>query len=272
MANVLQHTLELIELWARRQAPDPADAARILTLAQHVEEEHKSTQSIQALSWRLTEELSRKLGQRLAADLALCRCRSAAASISHCSRELLEQICGHIGASVKPLFLLGSLGASRTLLDAWDLLPGGSAVLVPQHNSEHLKIDMATSARCLPRGMSWANPGRLLAYLAEGARRAPINGGSVLVPAPEIFVALSAPLVIQQSSTDSLTFCAAAYQSVAAGTWQRAEEIAQALGHGGAPLQAALQLKIEGWLGLQVPPTRRVTMAVRRLLAHEGHG
>ncbi len=266
MPSEQAHTLELIDLWSRQPVADAVDAERALVLTRHVEEEHRSTQRLQALAWRLAERAHASLGREIPAKLSLCRCKSAAASISHRSREVLDIISTQVVRHDGPLCLLGSLGSSRSLFDAWDVLAGATGLLIPLNGDTAVLGRVADFGAA--RGLRGISPTRLAEHLLAGSREVPLNGGTVHVPLPEVLVALTSPLVTAQPSIDSLIFCTAARQAVDRGAWQHAEEICRRLGKNGSPMQAVLKIGIEHWLGLQVPAVARLSGAVRRFLEH----
>ena len=65
---------------------------------------------------------------------------------------------------------------------------------------------------------------------------------------------------------ECLIFCAAARAAVEAGSWSDTLRLAPMIEASPAPLEAAYQLGIDRWLGINVSPPRRAVFALRRLL------
>ena len=94
--------------------------------------------------------------------------------------------------------------------------------------------------------------------------------GTVVIEAAErsgsLITARTAGSANQTGDIECLIFVAAAHAAARADGWNDAVKIAPRLGPKNAPLDTAMRLGIDKWLGLNVSAPRRAVLALRRLL------
>ena len=254
----------MVELWARREEPETTDIRRALHTAKVLEEDPSSPTHLRAFAWHLAVDMHKAVGWNLPTDLSLASCRAAAASLSHASSLLVADISEQVHGVSSPVLLLGALGAGRSIFGRWDLVPASGAVLV----ALDLEENGQPSATNLPtnHGIHWASPGHLREVYQDHASLAALNGDQVLLPDPALIVGRSMSRHLGPEDPEALIFCGAARAAANDGAWADVTQIAKALGHRDLPIELAVQLGIDGRLGLEVGRARRSVMALRRFI------
>ena len=254
----------MVELWARRDEPQTADIRRALHAAEVLENDASSPTHLRAFAWHLAVESHQAVGWDLPADLNLASCRAAAASLSHSASLLIDQITEQVHGLAIPVLLLGAFAASRSIFGRWDLLPASGSLLVSLDLEEEGRPDGAN----LPEihGIRWVAPGRLREVYENHASPAALNGDQVLVPNAELIVARSTSRGLGPEDPEALIFCGAALAATNDGAWADVTRIAKTLGHRDSPIEIAVELGIDGRLGLEVGRGRRLSMALGRFL------
>ena len=255
----------MVELWARREEPETADIRHAVHAAKVLENDPSSPTHLRAFAWHLAVESHEAVGWDLPSDVSLASCRAAAASLSHASSLLIDKITEQVHGIASPVLLLGAFAASRSVFGRWDLLAASGTVLVSLDPEEEGRTDGAD----LPKthGIRWVAPGRLRDVYEKHASPAALNGDQVLVPDPELIVARSTSRGLGPEDPEALIFCGAAFAAAADGAWADVMRIAKSLGHGSAaPFELAVELGIDGRLGLEVGRARRSMIALRRLI------
>ena len=254
----------MVEIWARKDEPETADLQRVLHAAQALENDPSSPVHLRAFAWHLAVETHRAVGWDLPANTSLASGRAAADSLSHSASLLMEEIAEQIHGVASPVLLLGALAGSRSVFGRWDLLPASGALLVSLDPDEKGRPDGAH--RSDVHGVHWAAPGKLRKVYEKHATPTTLNGDQVLVPNPELVAARSTLRPLRPEDPETLLFCGAALAAAPSGRWPNVLRISKFLGHGFAPLEAAVQLGIEDRLGLEVSRAQRSMLALRRLL------
>ena len=254
----------MVDLWARREEPETADIRRALHAAKVLENDPSSPTHLRAFAWHLAVEIHNSVGWDLPADLSLATCRAAAASVTHASSLLVTEVAELVHGIGSRVLLLGPLADSRSIFGRWDIVPAAGAVLV----ALDLEENGQPSATALPtnHGIHWASAGRLREVYEKSASPAALDGDQVLVCGPEIVAARGAARGVGPEDPEALVFCGAAVAADKDGAWAEVTQIAKVLGHPGAPIEAAVQLGIDGHLGLEVGRARRSLMALRRFI------
>ena len=254
----------MVDLWGRREEPETADIRRTLHAARVLENDPTSPTHLRAFAWNLAVEIHKSVGWDLPADLNLASCCAAAASVTHASSLLISDISEQVHGLPNPVLLLGALGAGRSIFGRWDLVPASGAVLV----ALDLEENGQPSATNLPtnHGIHWASPGHLREVYEDHASLAALNGDQVLLPNPALIVGRSMSRHLDPEDPEALIFCGAARAAANDGAWADVTQIAKALGHRDLPIELAVQLGIDGRLGLEVGRARRSVMALRRFI------
>lgn len=264
MAIETRYLTSLVDLSQRRHAPASADLQRGLHLARLFEADPSTPISFRSLAWHVIRESHAAAGWEMPDGERFPACCGAAASAKHACALLIHDIADHIATIQGPVIVLGALAASRSVFGDWNVIPATGAFLVP--------LDATTAdlpAAALYRssiGVKWGTSGRLRNLLVEHSTPAELAGLDVLIPSPELITARTAGCSDDPGKIECLIFLAAASESVRLGTWGDALAIAPHLGRHSTPLETAVRLKIDRWLGLKVPLPRRAYFALRRLL------
>ena len=254
----------MVELWARRDEPQTADIRRALHAATVLENDPSSPTHLRAFAWHLTVESHEAVRWDLPSDVNLASCRAAAASLSHASSLLIDQITEQVHGIAGPVLLLGAFAASRAVFGRWDLVPAGGTLLVSLDIEEEGRPDGAD----LPEihGVRWVAPGKLREVYEQHASPAALDGDQVLVPDPELIVARITSRGLGPEDPEALIFCGAALAAADDGAWADVMRIAKSLGHRDSPFELAVELGIDARLGLEVGRARRSMIALRRLI------
>ena len=109
-------------------------------------------------------------------------------------------------------------------------------------------------------------PGRLRDVYEEHATPAALDGDQVLVPDPELIVARITSRGLGPEDPEALIFCGAALAAANEDSWADVMRTAKSLGHHDSPFELAVELGIDGHLGLEVGRARRFSMALRRFI------
>jgi len=253
----------MIEIWARKEEPESADLRRAVHAAAVLEGDPSSPTHLRAFAWRLVVETHQLVGWDLPSDVSLASCRAAAASVNHASSLLIADISEQVHGVASPVLLLGALGAGRSVFGRWDLVPAGGALLISLDLDD--ENGATSTAFSDAHGIRWAVPGRLRDMYEANSSPAALNGDQVLVPRPALVAARSPYRTLRPEDPETLLFCGAALDAASAGHWPEVMRMARSLGHGSAPLELAVQLGIDGRLGLGVGKARRSMFALRRL-------
>ena len=264
MSIAIRHIRAMIEIWARKDAPETGDLRQALHTANLLEDDTSSPTHLRAFAWRLAVETHEAVGWDLPPDLNLASCRAAAASLSHSASLLIDQIAEQIHGITSPLLLLGPWAASRSLFGRWDLLPASGALLVSfDPNQAGLPEAPGLGAA---QGTRWASPGRARGVFEEHAFPATLNGDRVLLPDAELIAACSISRGLDLEDPEALIFCGAALDAAYDGAWSEVTRIAQALGHSDSPIALAVELRFDRHLGLEIGRVQRSMFALRRLI------
>jgi hypothetical protein len=252
----------MVEIWARRDEPETADLQRALHIAKSLENNPSTPVHLRAFAWHLVVESHDSVGWSLPKDADFASCRAAAASLSHSASLLTDDISEQVQGVASPVLLLGAFAASRSVFGRWDLLPANGALLVSLDLEEEGRPDGTD----LPEihGIRWAAPGRLRELYERHSSPASLDGGTALIPNPELVAARSKYRPLRPEEPETLLFCGAALAAAVGGRWAEVNRLARKFGHPSAPLEFALQLGIDDRLGLEVSRHRRVSLAVRR--------
>jgi hypothetical protein len=253
--------LEILDLWPRCLASDAEAGERAHQLAHLIGSDRATTVTLRSLAWHLVLVSHRSAGLEAPSGALLAPCASAAASAGHASQLVLDELLGQLPAREGRVLLLGPLAASRVLLGRWDVLPAQGAVLVAldRPSPAPSAATVATAS-----GVRWAAPGPVGELAAASAHTDRVGAREVVLPSPELLAVLSARQALSAHELDTVVFCAAARATVAAGAWERALELAAALGTAETPTDAASRLGVDAWLGLKVPMLSRLSSVVRR--------
>ncbi len=254
----------MVELWARREEPQTADIRRALHTAKILENDPSSPTHLRAFAWHLAVESHQAVGWDLPSDVSLASCRAAAASLSHSASLLIDEITEQVHGIASPVLLLGAFAAGRSVFGRWDLVPASGTLLVSLDLEEEGRPDGAD----LPEihGVRWVAPGKLRDVYEQHASPAALDGDQVLVPAPELVVARITSRGLGPEDPETLIFCGAALAAADDGAWADVMRIARSLGHRDSPFELAVELGIDGRLGLDVGRGRRSVMALRRFI------
>jgi hypothetical protein len=258
----LLHTL--VEIWFRRNEPETADVRRVLHAAEVLEDDPSSPTHLRAFAWHLAVETHRAVGWDLPADVRIASCRAAADSLSHATSLLIDEITEHVGGTSSPVLVLGAFAGSRAVFGRWDLLPARGALLVSLDRGQEGRSEGPELSEI--RGIRWTAPGKLRRLYERHASPTTLDGDQVLVPSTELVAARSNSRALRPDDPAALLFCGAAFTAASAGRWQEVMHIAKSLGHASAPLEAALQLGLEGLLGIEVGRLKRAMITAARLL------
>lgn len=249
----------IVEIWARKDEPETADLRRVLHAADVLEGDPSSPTHLRAFAWRLVIETHEAAGWDLPSDVSLASCRAAADSLSHACSLLMSDVAAQIHGIGSPVFLLGGLADSRSVFGRWDFVPTDSAVLVALSSQDegHLgSVDLPTTA-----GIRWASPDRHRELYEEYAMPAALNGGQVLIPRPELVAARAADRSLRPEDPAALVFSSAAHT---AGDWGEVNQIAKRIGRATAPTEAAMELGLDSYLGLEAGGVKRWLSPLRR--------
>ena len=264
MPIAIRHIQTMVEIWARKDEPETADLQQALHTAKVLENDPSSPTHLRAFAWHLAVESHEAVGWDLPSDVSLASCRAAAASLSHASSLLINQITELVHGIASPVLLLGAFAASRSVFGRWDMVPAGGTLLVSLDLEEEGRPDGAD----LPEihGIRWVAPGRLRDVYEEHASPAALDGDQVLVPDPELIVARSTSRGLGPEDPEALIFCGAALAAANEDSWADVMRTAKSLGHGSVPFELAVELGIDGRLGLEVGRAQRSLIALRRLI------
>jgi hypothetical protein len=252
----------MVEIWARKDELETADLKRVLHAASALEDDPSSPTHLRAFAWHLVVETHRAAGWDLPSDVSLASCRAAAASLSHASSLLINEISEQVHGVEGPVLLLGALGASRSAFGRWDLLPADGAFLIALDDEDEATSTTLSEAH----GIHWAAPGRLRSIYGANSFPVALNGDQVLVPLPALVAARGASRALRPEDPEALLFCGAALEAASSDSWPEVMRIAKSLGNGTAPIDLAVQLGIDTRLGLEVGKVRRSMLALHRLL------
>ncbi len=264
MAVGIKHIMSLVELSERRHEPASADLQRGLHHARAFEADPSTPIALRSLAWHVITESHTAAGWPMPDGERFPSCCGGAASAQHGCAMLMQDIAEQVATVEGPVLLLGALAASRSVFGDWNTLPAAGAYLVP--------LDGAASGRPpadvyrSPVGVKWGSPGDLRDVFVKHSTAAELAGIEVLIPTPELITARTAACANQPDNLECLIFTAAAHAAVKSGTWNQAVRIAPQLGPKNAPLETAMRLGIDRWLGLRVSAPRRAALALRRLL------
>lgn len=263
MSVAIRHIRAMIEIWTRKDEPETDDLRQALHIAKLLEDDPSSPVHLRAFAWNLAVETHAAVGWDLPPDLNLASCRAAAASLSHSSSLLIDEITQQIHGVSGPVLLLGPWAASRSLFGRWDLLPATGALLVSfDPNEEGLPEAPGLGAT---RGVRWASPGRGRGVYEEHAFPAHLNGDQVLLPDAELIAACSISRGLGIEDPEALIFCGAALDAAYDGAWSEVTRIAMAMGHSDSPVAIAVELRFDRHLGLNIGRVQRIKFALRRL-------
>ena len=254
----------MVEIWARKDEPETADLQRILHAAEVLENDPSGPTHLRAFAWHLAIETHKAVGWDLPSDVSLASCRAAAASVSHSASLLIGEIGEQVHGIANPVLLLGAFAGSRSIFGRWDLLPASGALLVSLDLEQEGRSDGVGLSEI--HGVRWVTPGRLRSVYEKHASPAALNGDQVLVPRPELVAARSTVGPLRPEDPETLLFCGAAFAAASSGQWPNVVRIAKSLGHGYAPVEAAVQLGVEARLGIEVSKVQRSMLALRRLV------
>ena len=252
----------MVEIWARKDELETADLKRVLHAAGTLEDDPSSPTHLRAFAWHLVVETHRAAGWDLPSDVSLASCRAAAASISHASSLLINDISEQVQGVAGPVLLLGALGASRSVFGRWDLLPADGAFLLALDDEDEATSTNLSEAH----GIHWAPPGVLHSIYGANSFPVALNGDQVLAPLPVLVAARTASRALRPEDPEALLFCGAALEAASSDSWPEVMRIAKALGNGTAPIDLAVQFGIDTRLGLEVGRARRTMLALHRLL------
>jgi len=264
MAVGIKHIMSLVELSQRRHEPASADLQRGLHHARVFEADPSTPIALRSLAWHLITESHAAAGWPMPDGERFPSCCGGGASAQHGCAMLMQDIAEQVATIDGPVLLLGALAASRSVFGNWNILPAAGAFLVP--------LDGAAAGRPpadvyrSPVGVKWGAPGDLRDVFAKHSTTTELAGVEALIPTPELITARTAGCANQPDNLECLIFVAAARATVQAGTWKEAVSIAPRLGPKNAPLDTAMRLGIDKWLGLNISAPRRAALALGRLL------
>jgi hypothetical protein len=266
MAVGIQHVMSLVELSQRRHAPRSADLQRGLHHARVFEADPSTPIALRSLAWQVITESHAAAGWPMPDGERFPSCCGGAASAKHGCAMLMQDVAEQVSTIDGPVLLLGALAASRSVFGDWNTLPASGAFLVPldADAGNRPPADVYRS----PVGVRWGAPGDLRKVFARRSTKVELSGVEVLIPTPELITARTAGCANQPVDLECLIFVAAAHASVLAGKWADAVSIAPRLGPKNLPLDTAMGLGIDRWLGLKISAPRRAAIALRRLLGH----
>jgi hypothetical protein len=264
MSIAIRHIRAMVEIWARKDEPETGDLRQAIHIAELLEKDSSSPTHLRSFAWHLTVETHEAVGWDLPPDLNLASCRAAAASLSHSASLLIDEIVNQVHGNSRPVLLLGSFAASRSLFGRWDLLPGGGALLVtfdPNEKGLPEAPGLGTA-----HGIHWASPGHARGVYEEHAFPAALNGDRILLPDAELIAACSISRGLGLDDPEALIFCGAALEAAYDGAWSEVTRIAKALGHPDSPVEIAVELRFDRHLGLEIGKVQRSIFALRRLI------
>jgi hypothetical protein len=268
MALETRHATSLIELCSRRGEPASADLQRGLHLARLFETDHSVPLAYRSLAWHVITDSHQAAGWAMPEGERFPVCCGAAASTHHGCALLIQEIAGQVAAVEGPIMLFGAMAASRSLFGSWSVLPVTGAFLVPL-NGKGARLPQANVYRGAV-GVRWGSAGDLLELFERHSTPVDLAGVDVRIPSVELIAARTAGCLDNPAGLECLIFCGAAYAAVRKGRWREVRRIAPQLGGNQTPLEAAYRLGIDRWLGIEMAPTKRVVLAVRRLLGRRG--
>jgi len=263
MAVETKHLTSLVELSHRRRAPQSADLQRGLHLARLFENDPTVPIAYRSLAWHVITDSHTAAGWPMPNGERFPSCCGAAASTQHGCALLIHDIAEQAASVDGPVLLLGALAASRSIFGDWNILPATGAFLVPL-DADTGDLPPATLYH-RSVGVKWGAPGGRRELLVKHSTPVDLAGTEVLIPAPQLITARTAGCANEPASLECLIFVAAAHASVLNGTWGSAVRTAPRLGPKNAPIDTAIRLGIDRWLGLDVSAPRRAVIALRRL-------
>lgn len=263
MALETKHLTSLVELSHRRRAPQSADLQRGLHLARLFEADPTVPIAYRSLAWHVITDSHAAAGWPMPKGERFPSCCGAAASAQHGCALLIHDIAEQAAAVEGPVLLLGALAASRSIFGDWSILPATGAFLVPL-DADTGDLPPATLYH-RSVGVKWGAPGGRRGLLVTHSTTVDLAGVEVLIPTPELITARTAGCADDPTSLECLIFAAAAHASVLGETWGDTLRTAPRLGTNNAPLDAAIRLGVDRWLGLEISAPRRAVIALRRL-------
>ena len=243
--------------------PETADLQRVVHAAEVLDGDPSSPTHLRAFAWRLVAGTHSAAGWDIPANANLSSCRAAADSLSHASSLLISDVAAQIHGIGSPVLLLGGLAESRSVFGRWDLLPANGAVLVSFDRD--VKVQAGSTELPAASGVRWASPGDHRGLFEKHATPVTLNGDQVLVPRHELVAARIADRTLRPEDPAALIFCGAALAAITAGNWAVVMRIAKRFGRATAPIETAVQLGLDGALGLEIGRVRRSRIALRRL-------
>ena len=266
MRELMGHLQVLIELWSRRHSPATADLTRAVGIAEALDRERTTPLAIKALTYRIVTELHASAGWEMGDALPLASCRSAATSVAQTSHLLLAEVGAHLEGAAGPVLILGVLGAGRRIFGRWDALPTAGCLLVPLFDFDG---ELPSGSEFpVHRGVRWSTSTRHHDLLARGAEDAELDGRAVKVPDPVVTAARACVRAGDPFAVEGIVFAAAAHAACSEGRWGEVVSIASRLGHGRSPVDTAVTLGLDRWLGLEVGPLTRLGVGLRRVLGN----
>ena len=254
----------LVDLWSRRHEPVDHDVPRALHLAGALEDDPNAPTHLLGFAWNLVDEMLQAAEWSLPETKALVRCRSTATSIRHSSALLLEDIAAQIAGTEAPVLILGALGAGRSLLGRWDLVPASGAMLVALDGDSH--GDALAPAVPGQQGIRWARAGGLAELLGRHSRKTEIAGVAVRVPSPPLIAARIADPPGPPGDISSFLFCAAAHAAIQGHQWDVVRPIAVSIGRGAAVREASVHFRLEDHLDVHIPAVRKLAGRIRHVV------
>lgn len=258
----VSHITTIVELWARREAPQSADLQRALHIARRCCDDPQSPIWVRSMVWRLVETSHRAVGWQIPDGINLVPCRAASASVGHGHALLIEELTGQLDNAEGRVMVLGALGTCRSVLGTWDAVPTLGAVLIP-FDIDADDLPSATNFN-LHKGVVWAEPGRYRDTLLRHSIEVLFNDRPALVPDPLLVLARTRLSDVLPIGIGSMIFAAAAHQIKSAGSWSDADKLAKTIQSQHGPTELAVRLGIDRWLGLEVGTGRRMAIAIRR--------
>jgi len=264
MALETKHLTTLVELSQRRRAPQSADLQRGLHLARLFEADPTVPIAHRSLAWHVITDSHAAAGWPMPDGERFPSCCGAAASAKHGCALLIHDIAEQAASVDGPVLLLGALGASRSVFGDWNILPAIGASLVPLDADSGDLPSAALYHRSA--GVKWGSPGGRRGLLVKHSTAVDLAGVEIRIPTPELITARTAGCSNDMDSLECLIFVAAAHASALAERWGDAASIAPRLGPKNTPLETAMHLGIDRWLGLEISAPRRAVITLRRLL------
>ena len=264
MRRTLERLKLLIELWSRREEPASHDLRQAVRIAERLDGDGSAPVAMKALAYRIVTELHTMAGWEVDESAALSACRSAATSVAQTSQLLLQEVETQLRGAPGPALILGVLGAGRRLFGRWDVLPATGSQLVQRFDFDG---ELPSGSQFpVHRGVRWTASDDHHSLLVAGAVDAELGRCRVQVPDPVVTAARAGTRVCDPREVEGIVFAAAAHAACEAGRWDEVLETARGLGHRNAPVECAVHLGIDRWLGLSVGPVTRLGIGLRRMV------